>query len=696
MNLTLDQSKAFEKIKDFLVREEEGIFLLKGYAGTGKTFLINSIAEYLGKNKVEFNLMAPTGRAARVLSKSTGRPAHTIHKSIYNLNDIREVHDKETNESNVFYFFNLRVNIEEAVKVIIVDEASMIGDNYSFQEVLRYGSGRLLKDLIDFTRINGNENVKLIFVGDNAQLPPVKESFSPALAENYLQENYCRNVEEYTLEEVLRHSEGSILDAATSIRKSLSKKIFNKLEFDYSKDDINKAEIDDIKKVYKNTNPANLDYNSVILAYTNKQVSDYNEIIRTELGFDVKGLNINERLIVVKNSYFSDINLYNGDFVILNSFSEANEKVKVPIKMKGENDRHIELVFRDVELNVKNNKGNYRKLKCKIFENLLFSANRDLTIDEHKALYIYFCIRNPELKKSSKEFKEKLAKDPYFNSVRVKFGYAVTVHKSQGGEWNNVYTDMFYTNGRSSADYFRWVYTAITRAKKNLYIYNDPVLNQFSKMKISNSNEESGILMAEDLKAVEFQNDEIISNIPDEPWFLKSLYTTINNKLNSEFNIVSIRHLSWCERYLLRRDNNEFIVDLYYNKKGRISNIKALTKDEKPESKSQKEKLLKIFENLLGKRLEKSINGISSNSVSFDNDALKEIYNGIKKKIDSFAQITDVKHLNYCERYTFESGNKKAVIDLIYNGKMMITNIRPLKKECSSDDFTNELLRNIR
>lgn len=222
IELTRDQSLAVERIQEFL-GNGLNVFFLKGYAGTGKTFLLNGLTKYLQAQKKHFRLMTPTGRAAMILGQKTGLPAFTIHKSIYNYKELEE------DESSFKLYFGLNMNQDPTSTVYIIDEASMLSDKHAEDDFFIFGSGYLLKDFFNYINFHQRQKAKVIFIGDHAQLPPVNMNFSPALSLKYLKEQYQINGEEFELTEVVRYKkESGILEVATELRNSIKNKEFNR------------------------------------------------------------------------------------------------------------------------------------------------------------------------------------------------------------------------------------------------------------------------------------------------------------------------------------------------------------------------------------------------------------------------------------------------------------------------------------
>lgn len=484
MTLSDSQQQAFNKIIDFIDDRYCPIFILKGYAGTGKTTLIKIIADHLLQNSRHVVLAAPTGRAARVLTSKTGLESKTVHSLIYSTTEDDLIHESD----DLFLFnFTTRRNKDAHDAVYIIDEASMVSNIKTGKEELNFGSGKLLEDLLEYAGIINTlkwdkMNRKIIFVGDPAQLPPVGSEFSFALSPEYLQENFDLESESYTMTEVFRQaSESGILLNATQLREQIAAEQFTGFELELRNGVSSLAEDAHLGEEFLTHSVMNND--SIIIAYTNKQVAKYNSYIRSKVyGKSAASLNDGERLLVVENNYA--YGLLNGDIVTLLDMAPGAERVNVQV-YEGCN---VELVFRDVEVQALDMRGKPFNVYCKMLENLLDSPNRSLSRDEATALRIYarkqLGVKPPlkKLKKSNpEEYRKKLVKyflamreSPYFNVLLVKYGYAVTCHKAQGGEWENVFLDLGGFFDYHSMNFYRWAYTAITRASRSLYLLNSP------------------------------------------------------------------------------------------------------------------------------------------------------------------------------------------------------------------------------
>lgn len=448
---TASQARFFEKMNNFLV-EEEGLeryrdaFVLKGYAGTGKTTIISALIKSARSFGIKAVLLAPTGRAAKVMSSYSKRKALTIHKKIY-----RQTSDAYSGA----FAFERQDNYHEDT-LFIVDEASMISDDSDF------GNRSLLADLVDY--IYSNPGNKLMLVGDIAQLPPVRKEISPALDKSYLEKNYYLSVSEEELTEVMRQGEESgILSNATELRNQLAAvnpeiKISTKKFTDIYRMTGEKLE-DGLRYAYDKYGVEN----TIIITRSNKTAVNYNEYIRRTINFSEDELDAGDRLMVVRNNYTvldedSPVGfIANGDFVEL-------------LKLKRTEEIHG-LRFADAVLRL-TDYDEQPEFEAKIMLDTLHSSSPALSQEENKMLYEsvmqdYFYI------KSKKERAEAIRKDPYMNALQIKFAYALTCHKSQGGQWSAVFVDQGYLPPEQvNNEFIRWLYTAMTRATDELFLMN--------------------------------------------------------------------------------------------------------------------------------------------------------------------------------------------------------------------------------
>lgn len=459
MKLTKEQEAVFDQIKEFI---REGlpyqIFILKGYAGTGKTTLVRFLLKWMSElKKFEPVLLASTGRAAKVLQSKSGHPAFTVHSHIYSFEVLEESGTtSDGKKGQLSLNFSLKSPTYKTPQTIyIVDEASMLSHLSNNQNTFtRFGSGSLLRDLFEFVGSN-----KIIFVGDPAQLPPVKgeNAFSPALSAAFLEKDLKKAAKEVELTEILRQRKGHpILSLATRLREIINTRRYPDwtIEMEFSGTSIYRH-FGQARMITKYLEVVGEEWDqAIILTHSNKQAYYLNKNIRKRI-FDNRPphhLQKGELLMVAQNSYY--VPLANGDQVVVRKIKPAGKKAG--------------FFFLDVEVESIHNSENHKTL---LLHDFLFQPDANLDPERQRALLIDFdkriCAKG--IVRNSKEYKEAMVSDPYLNALRTKFGYAVTCHKSQGGEWPHVFINLSNTlNFLPPEERFRWLYTAVTRAQKSL------------------------------------------------------------------------------------------------------------------------------------------------------------------------------------------------------------------------------------
>jgi hypothetical protein len=482
--LTESQTKAVDALQRFLEDPDERCFILRGYAGTGKTFLIGGLVRYLQDVHRKPWMMAPTGRAAHVLRDRHQVEASTIHRTIYSLAALKDYRElDEGGDITYKFYFDLRNNDIDHDTVFIVDEASMISDSYLESEFMHFGSGRLLSDLLRFINFDGNDyRKKLILIGDNAQLAPFGASAalpSPALDANYLLQKRRIKSSGCELTDVVRQLDSSsILKNATEMRRMLQEDRFQKFDFLADGVTIRKLPLDEFIETFVREREVESFTSTVIVAYKNATTKTYNEAVRARLFPGIESLTAKDQIIVVRNNYKYERSLLNGQMGLVVATDDQLETRTVPLNvgLDDEGKRKIEAIklqFRNATLRFSDDQGNPFDVTCKISEDCLLNGLSDLPSLYSKALYVDFQKRNPRLKPGQPEFKEALKADPYFNAVMLKFGYAITCHKAQGGEWRTVFVDFAGMN-KLNAESMRWSYTALTRAEFSVVATNAP------------------------------------------------------------------------------------------------------------------------------------------------------------------------------------------------------------------------------
>lgn len=670
--LTSGQNSVIEELENFLSNDST-CFLLKGYAGTGKTFMMKGLTDFLTESKRSFRIAAPTGRAAKVISQKTKHKAYTIHKTIYSNKDLKEFKVKDEDGTETFkFYFELKNNEDSNNTIYIIDEASMLSNVYSEGEFFRFGSGFLLKDLIKYINFDNNDHrKKVIFIGDNAQLPPVNMNFSPALDGNYLKDNCNLISSEFELTEVVRQkAESGILHNATKIRKYLKDNIFNQLDIETNFKDINNTKHEELLSKYLKACNNRIDEETIIIAYSNSSVKEYNDFVRNHFFPNQDSIAVNDKVILVSNNYnYPQMELLNGDFGIVRSVSAINEKRTIKLKRKNRKNETVEvsvpLIFRNVTITFTDEDFKKHDIECKIIENLLYSHHRDLSSDELKAIYLDFKIRNPKLKAGTKEFKDALRTDKYFNALRLKFGYAVTCHKAQGGEWTNIFLNCKTSMGYFNSSYFRWLYTGITRAKENLFTLDEPhfsIASNIQPPKVENIQKREDILVINR----EISETESPFDFSNQTPFVKNIYLTVSEYLKDEnINISNIRHTDYLEHYSFSQGNEIAVFKINYNSRNKITSIQKPTN-----STNFVESIYTKLANLQNKTIIFKKGEINETEFQFEQAFQKEFYENLKEKLEpSNFQISKIEHKQYHEIYEIKRNGFTATYKFWYNGK---------------------------
>ena len=442
---TTEQKRVITDISNFVTTiGNRSIFILKGYAGTGKTTLVSSLVKSLPILKKQSILLAPTGRAAKVLSKYSKKSATTIHKKIYwirtNKNGNTFIKLKENNNRNTIF---------------LVDESSMIPENSE----KGFGNRSLLDDLIKY--VYDGIDCKLILIGDTAQLPPVHLDISPALHEKKIEACYNKQVICKELTNVVRQKKNSlVLKNATNLRVKINNNDYSypKLTTDSEVIRINSGEElqDALESAYNNEGVKN----TTIICRSNKKANLYNQQIRAKIRWQENEISAGDILMIVRNNYYWLDDSSKAGFI-------ANGDIIKVLKIKETIERYG---FRFARASI--HMIDYPKEKSLDVILLLETLNSEtpaITYEQYQSLYKEVGLDYRGEKEKNKKIKE----DPFFNALQIKFAYAITCHKSQGGQWKNVFIDLgYFQEDMLNKSYLRWLYTAITRSTKKLYLIN--------------------------------------------------------------------------------------------------------------------------------------------------------------------------------------------------------------------------------
>ena len=476
LKLTESQKQVFQKLKNFVFKSNDRVFLLKGYAGTGKTTLMRFLIEELHKKEKNYSLLASTGRAAKILGDLSGNGASTMHSLIYsfsNLNkDLTEV-DVSNADATGQLFLVFEANTlkdTEGDCIYIVDESSMISDVESKTVMqAKFGTGRLLKELLDYDKRKGS---KFIFVGDPCQLPPVEQTTSPALDQKYFMNVFRLQAQEGQLTEIMRQGkDNSLITVSQDIRRRYSQSpetplIYGKqrvwgekFHFSHCKEINILSSNEQLLQNYLADVKTNGFGNAIYICRSNKDCHHTSLKVRQLLGFKGR-IAVGDQLMVVQNNLPSG--LVNGDMVEVMALSNdvrycAGQMFRMV---------RVRNLFNDFTSDIL------------LMESLLDSESQNISSIEQTDLFRDFVIRmnykGISQRKTPDLFRDSLMNDEYLNALRCMYGYAVTCHKAQGGEWNNVYLQMprnLTMNPVKSS--FQWLYTALTRARQKVNVVRD-------------------------------------------------------------------------------------------------------------------------------------------------------------------------------------------------------------------------------
>jgi exodeoxyribonuclease V len=445
---TDDQSEALKKIASYICdNNNDIIFLMTGYAGTGKTSIISSIVRTLDLLRMRSVLLAPTGRAAKVLSSYAGKQAFTIHKKIY----------RQKSSKDGLGSFSLDRNLHKDT-FFIVDEASMISNIGS--ESTLFGSGRLLDDLIEY--VYSGTDCKLILTGDTAQLPPVGSVLSPALDQAVLA-GYGFGLITRELKQVVRQSEESgVLMNATRVRLQVAEHNLTHPTIDcINFDDTRRITGEDLVEEISTSYGACGMEGTIIIVNSNKQANRYNQGIRNRVFFREEEISPGDMVMVVKNNYFILDEEEEQGFIANGDIAEV-KRIRKYEERFGFRFADMLLYFPDYDL----------ELESKVMLDVLHLDTPALPSDKSRELFQNVQADYLHIRTRRKQY-EAVRKDPYFNALQIKFSYAVTCHKAQGGQWERIFIDQgMFNRNEITIDYLRWFYTALTRSTDRVYLVN--------------------------------------------------------------------------------------------------------------------------------------------------------------------------------------------------------------------------------
>ena len=559
--------------------------------------------------------------------------------------------------------------------VAIVDEASMVCSRKIEHELFVYGTDNLMEDLLTF--VKADFGGKIIFVGDPAQLPPIGEPVSNALRAEYFQEKGLKVIEA-ELTEVLRQKNDSvILKNAMIIRNLLKKEKRNQLVLEEKKDDVETVPSELFLDKYLKYRKESGRHDSVIICYSNKSANSYNRDIRKALYGKNVSLQENDILLITQNNY--RINRMNGEFVpVISIGKRIQQSAPVYAQIGGKKER-IVITLNFIQVTIPDGDGNPKL--CMLLEDLLTSDKANISINENRALYINFCMRNSALKQGTEAFAKALLNDMYYNAIHAKYGYAVTGHKCQGGEWGKVFVD--YT-GRTGLDddSLKWAYTATTRAQKTLYITNLPHITPFSKFKIEpiqkckNIAPECRIL--NDVPPTPFHNENVNNGV-------RAKYHCIAKNMEyTPYKIISVQSRPYLEIYNIQTPDGVDRYDLFY-KAGDIF------QPAKPTSPNQHTTLIEIM-----------LNNERGMSYKFDYAPSDESHSKLLDLIRSACDTISVPITNVVEHaedfstiYYMRTSGTFSYIKVYINSDGFITYAKPMSLKGKDDVELNAIIEII-
>lgn len=692
-NPSQDQTMALETLENFFQSPCQ-VFLLKGYAGTGKTTILKGLATYLQDQGKEFVLMAPTGRAAKILRTKTGFGS-TIHRGIYNFNRLESINPDSKDEANHSFHFYFPIHEADGVeRIVIVDESSMISSKISDHELFTFGTKVLLDDLMTYASLKTTKN-KIVFVGDPAQLPPFGDSKSMALDREYF-ESLDLQVNEVEMTQVLRQGDNLILKNAETLREVINSPQRSELKFKYDNTSFILTETDQIIDRYVSSFPAPDVGDGVIISYSNSQCYHYNMAIRDRLFPDQRDIVPGDLILINYNNYHTySTELYNGEIakVVEVSSGTVSQSAPVYIDEGGHKVRKIiDINFRSITIRIPDHPDD---IKCLIIDSYLQSVDRDLSIHEMKALYINFVMRFNEKQKlnvsrgeaahkvGSEDFKRELKSDPYFNALRVKFGYAITCHKAQGGEWDRVFVD-YYGRVSLKTDPLRWCYTATTRGVNTVFAVSPPNFGRLDHLTFTPIGQIGTI-----------PNDALsLERIPISPFHSEGQHKCKSLKywnLLEKFEKTSTRiekvqsFGDYLERYTLITDAGTIETQANHNGAGFF-----LEKFKVPDTVGRA--LKKELEDILNQEMVYDFNLTYSPSDEF----LKEIHSLMQYECDKLGiNITNVKNGSFFVTYYLKTDALCSYIQFYYNGQGRFTTAMPKVYNYQDDSKLSNLIQNL-
>lgn len=688
-DLTTDQQKCIAALDGFLADDSQRVFLLKGYAGTGKTFLAGGLTEFLLSQGRMFSLAAPTGRAAKVIATKTRQSARTIHSLIYDYSDMTEQTDDGDDGSATFKMIAKVGNNEHPIDAVaIIDEASLVSNVHSESEFFRSGSGYLLQDLVAHVGSTHSGNVrKIIFIGDPAQLPPVGMSTSPALDAKYLHETFGLNATSYELTEIVRQkADSAVIRNIVPLRESVVSGQFSSLSFAFD-DDVIHLPMDSVTPLYMKIREGRGPQGPIIVTHSNGEAAAFNRAIRTVLFPGMESVAAGDSVIVAANGFCGPHYIANGEFLRIDRVETTIERRSVQLIQKIGNNNiseplNVALNFREVKVAITQPDGDDLVVQTKILDDFLHGDDASLDSVQQRALYVDFLKRHKHIdrKNARDEFQMALRSDPYFNALRLRFGYAITCHKAQGGEWSHVIVSCATRQNPRSSDYFRWLYTAMTRTSGKLYLVDPPEIRlQMAGMGWSSPTSTESVPTGNEPELSDQYGKESEPNgspspdVSPQSLFRTWLRTEIRNRLaGTGVEIEDIAHHQYREVYFFNRGTDAARIGFSYKGSWTVSGVTC------PKPDGLADEIMDRLAGLTGQKPGTAGSSGAGRSTP-DRPFLIDFHDRLEIALTSKRiQVLSLKEHAWSQHYTLARGPETVTVAIFYNGRNQLTRFMPV------------------
>jgi len=686
--LNEDQERCVSALEAFLADDHQRIFLLKGYAGTGKTFLAAGLTEYLLTQGRDFSLAAPTGRAAKVIASKTGQSARTIHSLIYDYSDMTDhTEDGEAESATFKMIAKVAQNQQSIDAVYIIDEASLISDVYMESEFFRSGSGYLLQDLIAYVGSTHSGNArKIIFIGDPAQLPPVGMARSPAFDGEYLRQTFGLDAAGYELTEIVRQKAGSaVLRNVMPLRECLAANRFSSLAFTYD-DDVIRLDRDRVTDLYMRARVGRGPQAPIIVTHSNAEAAEFNRAIRARLFPGQDFVAAGDAVMVAANGFCATHYIANGEILRIESVEPVAESRLVQLRQRIGDTKVVETInvvlrFRDVIVAMPQPEGDDLVLSTKILDDFLHGDDAGLNPVQQRALYVDFVMRHEHIdrKKERDEFRLAMRSDPYFNALRLRFGYAVTCHKAQGGEWSHVIASCATNRNPRSAEYFRWLYTAMTRTSAKLYLVDPPDIKPKPPSDPAGdwvTPNDTAAQTAPDANAptpAPASNADALATLSPQAMCRQWLEAEISERLSGTgVEIEDIAHHPYREAYFFKRGAETSRIDITYRGDWTISGVSC------PRPAGFAESVMERIIPIVGRKptgLPPRPGAVSEPTRPFLKSYHDRLVAALARRRIS---VEELREQDFAQRYRLARGSDAVDVNIFYNGRDQITNFRPV------------------